>query len=167
MTGLDKVNLSRLSYVIYEHSDLAKFEEFSKDFGFEPAGKSDTGDVLLRGYGPDPFIYIARQAAAGQGKKFCGAGFIARTSEDFDRASKLDGAQTTTVSECYGGGKMVSVLDPNGYVVQVVHGQEDQTTPSRGVSNVYDGQPNVNGAITKARKGKTMKLGWFPQFSAV
>lgn len=154
MTGPDKVNLSRLSYVIYEHSDLATFEKFSEDFGFESAGKSDDGDVFFRGYGLDPYIYVARQAPPGEGKKFHGAGFIAQSSEDFDRACELEGAQVSLDYQCPGGGKVVSVPDPNGYTIQVVYGQEDQSAPRQGISNVHDGQPNVNGAINKGRRGK-------------
>jgi hypothetical protein len=158
MADTGKVNLARLSYVIYEHSDLATFNTFSKDFGFESAGKSDDGHFLFRGYGLDPYIYVARQAQPGKDKKFHGAGFIARTSEDFDRACRLEGAQVEDISHYPGGGKMVSVPDPNGYAIQIIYGQEDRSVPRQGVSSVYDGQPNVNGAITKARKGKLKSL---------
>jgi len=150
-----KVNLGRISYVIYEHPDVSKFLEFSKDFGFEPAGRSDDDATLFfQGYGPDPFVYVARQAPEGHGKRFCGAGFTARTEEDFERACKLEGAQLRDVPQRPGGGKMVSIPDVNGYEVQVVYGQTDRVVPKKGLSNVFDGRPNVNGAITKVRKGK-------------
>lgn len=39
MTVPHKINLARLSYVVYEHPDSSKFLEFSREFGFEVAGK--------------------------------------------------------------------------------------------------------------------------------
>ena len=154
MTVSNKVNLDRLSYVIYEHPDRDKFLHFSKDFGFESAGTSEDENVLLRGYGPDPYIYIARQAPESQEKKFCGSGFRARTAQDFERACKIEGARVKDISSRPGGGKMVSLSDVNGFEIQIVHGQEERATPQKGVSNVFGGNPNVNGAINKFRKGE-------------
>lgn len=151
----NKVNLGRLSYVIYEHPDLPEFLEFSRDFGFEVTDKpADDGTVYLRGYGTDPFVYIARQAPAGQGKRFYSAGFTARTHDDFERACRLDGARVGDASQRPGGGQMVEIPDVNGYAIQVVYGQENREIPNKGLSRVHDGRPNVNGAITKVRRGE-------------
>lgn len=154
MTVSTKVHLDRLSYVIYEHPDISAFLSFADDFGFEVAGKSEEGDIYLRGYGADPYIYIARQAPSGQDKKFCGSGFRAQTASDFERACQLEGAQVSDLSTRPGGGKMVSLSDVNGFELQIVFGQEERNVPSKGISNVYDGSPNVNGAVNKVRKGK-------------
>jgi hypothetical protein len=156
MTVSDKINLDRLSYVIYEHPDRVKFLEFSEDFGFERAGESTNGDVFLRGYGADPYIYVARQAAHDQGKRFIGSGFRARTEADFERASKLSGAHVSDLTKRPGGGKMVSLTDVNGYEMQIVFGQEERIVPEHGLSNVSGGDPNVNGAVKKARKGRRL-----------
>ena len=152
---VDKVNLSRLSYVVYEHPDLPKFLEFSKDFGFESAGTADDErTVFLRGYGPDPFVYVARQAPAGQGRRFCGSGFTARTEEDFERACKMEGAQLGDTSQRPGRGRLVSVPDVNGNPIEIVYGQKERHVPEKGLSRVFHGQPNVNGSITKPRRGE-------------
>lgn len=154
MPSSGKVNFSRLSYVVYEHPDLAAFEKYAADFGFEVSERSSDGDLFLRGYGRDPYIYIARQTPNGQPRKFCGAGFVARTSQDFDRACKMDGAQIVDISGRPGGGKMVRVADPNGFPVEILFGQEERSqVPHHGISNVVDGHPNVNTAMTKPRKG--------------
>ena len=154
MTVSNKVHLDRLSYVIYEHPDISVFLSFADDFGFEVADKSEEGNVFLRGYGADPYIYIARQAPSGQQKRFCGSGFRAKTESDFERACNLEGAQVIDISNRPGGGKMVSLPDVNGFELQIVFGQEERIVPSKGVSNVYDGRPNVNGAVNKVRKGE-------------
>ncbi|CRG82904.1 Periodic tryptophan protein 2 homolog [Talaromyces islandicus] len=152
MASFDKIILKRLSYVIYEHPDISRFDQFAKDFGFELSWTSPKGDIFYRGYGIDPFCYIARQAPEGQGKKFHGAGFIAKSAQDFQQACELPGAAVAHVTGRPGSGKMVSVTDPNGYIIEVVYGQEDRPIPTKAISNLYDGLPNTNGAIEKKRK---------------
>lgn len=136
---------------------MTKFLEFSREFAFEVAGKpADDGTVFLRGYGRDPFIYIARQAPAGHAKRFLSAGFAARTHEDFERACKLGGAQVRDTSQRPGGGQMVEVPDVNGYTIQIVEDQKYKQVPDKGLSSVHDGAPNVNRAITKVRRGEAL-----------
>lgn len=152
----DKVQLERLSYVIYEHPDTAKFLTFADDFGFEVAGTptKDNSEFFLRGYGADPYLYIGRQAPEGQGKRFIGAGFRARTSADFDKAAKLDGAEVTDLAgRRPGGGKMVTLKDVNGFDMQIVFYQEERQVPPKGISNVTGGNPHSNGAVNKERLG--------------
>ncbi|KAH8702211.1 glyoxalase family protein [Talaromyces proteolyticus] len=153
MAILDKIILKRLSYVIYEHPDISRFDQFAKDFGFELSWTSPNNDIFYRGYGIDPFCYIARQAPEGQGKKFHGVGFIAKSAQDFQQACELPGAEVVNVTGRPGGGKMASVTDPNGYIIEVIYGQEDRPIPTKAISNVHDGLPNTNGAIEKKRKG--------------
>ncbi|KAL6808176.1 glyoxalase family protein [Trichoderma sp. SZMC 28015] len=165
-----KISLQRLSYVIYEHPDVVKFLTFAEDFGFELAAKSENGEVFFRGYGPDPFLYVARPAS-GSAPNFHGAGFVARSGIDFQKACNFPGAQLVDVSHRPGGGKMVRITDPNGYVVEIVQGQEERFVPQEGISVVAGGRPQVNGAVQKTRKGvfnrmtsgpsKVHKLGHF------
>jgi len=157
MAVSEKINLDRLSYVIYEHPDRAKFLAFATDFGFERADASSQNDeadeVFLRGYGVDPYIYVARQAPDGGPKKFHGCGFRARSEADFERACRVEGAEIRDVSKRPGGGRLVSIPDVNGFEMQIVYGQEKRSVPDKGISNVFDGKPNVNGALEKPRKG--------------
>ena len=148
-----KINLSRLSYVTYSHPDLKKFLQFADDFGFQSAGQSDDGAVYLRGYGIDPYLYIAHQSQPGEPKTFHGAGFVAKTEADFNRACQMEGAQLVDISHRPGGGKMVRIMDPNGYPLEVVHGQTEREIVDKGITNVIGGQPNVNTAVTKPRQG--------------
>lgn len=147
-----KISLQRLSYVIYEHPDVVKFLTFAEDFGFELAAKSENEEVFFRGYGPDPFLYVARPAS-GSAPKFHGAGFVARSAIDFQKACNFPSAQLVDVSHRPGGGKMVRITDPNGYVVEIVHGQEERFVPQEGISVVAGGRPQINGAVQKTRKG--------------
>lgn len=149
-----RVNLQRLSYVVYEHADVTGFEKFSQDFGFKLVpGTFDNGEILFEGYGPDRYIYKARPAPSGRGKRFLCAGFIARSSSDFENAKKLDGAKVVDIGHLPGGGSRVDIADCNGYEIQIVYGQKDKIFPDTGFSNVYEGEPHANGAIEKRRKG--------------
>ena len=147
-----KISLSRLSYVIYEHPDFENFKTFAKEFGLVNAKEND-GEIFYRGYGTDRFVYVARRAPSGGSKQFIGAGFVARSSGDFKAASQIQGAQTIDTSIRPGGGKAVSIPDPNGFEMQVIWDQEEQTIPAQGVSNCLGGHP-MNGAIGKERIGK-------------
>lgn len=150
----NKVNLSRLSHVIYEHPDLEVFRSFARDFGLEEITDYIEKDTaLFRGYGKDQYVYIARQAPKDEGKKFVGGAFVARSEQDFETACKMEGAKQVDISSRPGGGRMVVLRDPNDYEIRILYGQEEQTLPDKGISNVTGGRPVINGALDKHRKG--------------
>ncbi|KAK4893331.1 hypothetical protein LTR27_008225 [Elasticomyces elasticus] len=151
------VRLQRLSFVIYEHPDLAVFRRFAVDFGFEEVS-STAEESHFAGYGRDAFVYVARSSPAGAGKRFVGAGFIAESEADFKAASAHTGAQQVDSSKRPGGGQAVRIQDPNGFVVEVCWGLTEQQLPLRGVSAVTNGGPVLNGALEKARKGHFTRL---------
>lgn len=148
-----RIHLTRLSYVIYEHPSIETFQEFAKDFGFVETGtdKQD-GSIYYRGYGEDPYIYVAKPAQGDGRKRFVGAGFVAGTAEDFAKASNMDGAKLVDMNDRPGGGKSVVLHDPNGFEMVIVWDQQSRTPPPHGVSSLV-GQPTVNGALDKRRKG--------------
>jgi hypothetical protein len=148
-----RIQLTRLSYVIYEHPSIDTFRKFATDFGFVEAGtNTKDGSIYYRGYGEDPYLYIARPAQGNGRKRFIGAGFAAKAADDFEKASKLEGAEMADMNDRPGGGKSVVLHDPNGFEMVVVWDQQPRTPPSHGVSSLV-GQPTVNGAIDKRRKG--------------
>ena len=159
MNGQRKISLSRLGYVIYEHPDFEKFQVFAKEFGLTSAQESNDS-VYFSGYGKDQFVYVARRAASGGSKRFIGAGFVASTSEDFEAATRMKGAQSIDTSNRPGGGKAVSIPDPNGFEMQVVWDQDERKLPSHGLSACSGGRPTVNGALDedKYRRGRFPSL---------
>jgi hypothetical protein len=153
MANSSKIRLTRLSYVIYEHPSIEKFRAFAQDFGFVEAGTNEKdGSIYYRGYGQDQYLYIARPAPSGARKRFIGAGFAAESEDDLVKASKLDGAEVVDLTDRPGGGKCVVVHDPNSFEMVILWGQRTRTPPSKGVSALI-GEPPVNGAINKTRKG--------------
>jgi hypothetical protein len=159
MDGQRKISLSRLGYVIYEHPDFEKFKIFAKEFGLTSA-KDNNDTVYFSGYGKDQFVYVARQSPSGQPKRFIGAGFIASTAEDFETATRIEGAQSIDTSNRPGGGRAVSIPDPNGFEMQVVWDQEERKLPSHGLSACSGGRPTINGALDgdKDRRGRLPSL---------
>lgn len=149
-----RIVLDHLAYVIYEHPDLEKFMEFAHDFGFELAGEVD-GSMYMNGYGIDHYSYIATQAPTGNPKRFIGAGFVAKTEDDFVLACQSEGAKVRNVERLPGGGEVAIFKDPNGYEMHVIWGQGSKNIPSRPVSACIDGIAPMNGAIEKKRKGKS------------
>ena len=153
MAFSSKIQLIRLSHVIYEHPSIETFRKFATDFGFVEAGVNEKDrSIYYRGYGEDPYLYIARPVQGTERKRFVGAGFVAKTVEDFTKASKVEGAEIVDLNDRPGGGKSVVLHDPNGFEMVVVWDQRPRTPPSQGVSSLV-GQPTVNGAIDKRRKG--------------
>jgi len=145
----EKINLLRPSYVVYEHVDLETFRKFANDFGLEEVTAStDTNNIFFRGYGKDRFVYIARQAPAGSQPRFVGGGFCATSEADFERAGRLEGAQSIDISTWPGGGRLVVLRDPNGYEMHVIWNQEEQSLPEHGISRL-SGRPVANGALDK------------------
>ncbi|KAK6429096.1 hypothetical protein LTR95_014758 [Oleoguttula sp. CCFEE 5521] len=156
MAAISQVRLDRLSYVIYEHPSLSQFDEFAKDFGLVDGGCSSDNERFYRGYGTDPFVYISRQASEGV-KRFVGAGFVAETAADFERATKVAGAEIVDASTYPGGGKAVSLKDPNGYAVVIHWDQQLRSPPDHGIS-ALEGHPPVNGALDKRRRGEYTRM---------
>lgn len=154
MESKNRIILQRLSHVIFEHPDVDRFASFAKDFGLIDAGEADNLN-FFRGYGKDSYVYVAQQVATGAAKRFIGAGFVAQSAEDFDLACQLPGAEILNATKRPGGGQLVQIPDPNGYLVQVVWGREERMEPAHGISSCVSGQPPMNGAVDKIRKGET------------
>ena len=151
-----KVHLERLSHVVYEHFDVNNFNSFAADFGLEKIEDSFTKDtVFFRGYGKDPFVYVAQPAAPKGPAKFIGGAFAARTETDYNNALQIEGAKAVDIASWPGGGKMALLQDPNGFEMRILWGQKEQSLPEHGIS-VLNGRPAMNGALDndKYRRGE-------------
>ena len=62
------------AYILFQIPDLQKQQLFLEDFGMQLALRKDDA-IYMRGYGPRPYIYHARQ---GPDARFLGAGFAVR-----------------------------------------------------------------------------------------
>jgi hypothetical protein len=149
-----KVQLSRISHVYFEHADLDTFTQFAKDFGFvEAASKGKT--IYYRGYGRDPYVYVASQSPTRR-SRFLGAAYVAKDEENFTKAAAMPGAVRKSLKEAPGGGEMVTFERPNGTFLHVVYGQterevgEEKTPPTA----THESQGPFNTPFEKPRKGQ-------------
>ncbi|KAH8899817.1 Glyoxalase/Bleomycin resistance protein/Dihydroxybiphenyl dioxygenase [Thozetella sp. PMI_491] len=147
-----KVQLARISHVYFEHPDLNKFCAFAKDFGFVEADRKD-GKIYFRGYGRDPYVYVASKSKDGK-PRFRGAAFVAASQEEFDKAAKLEGANAVSLSDAPGGGQMVTFNRVDDTRFHIVFGQEEREVASQEPTATHDEQYGFNLPFSKPRQGK-------------
>lgn len=146
-----RVALVKTSFVIYEHVDLAKAEQFLLDFGLHVVQRSEDGnEIYFAGYGPDPFLYLARKAGTSGESKFCGAAYLVESRDDLEKASRIPGAsEIRSISAMPGGGEMLTLHDPSGIPVHLVHGQTQKPIEEMKLQKLI-----INFEDEKPRKGR-------------
>ncbi|CAG8090634.1 unnamed protein product [Penicillium nalgiovense] len=93
-------------------------------FGMKTAKQTDE-EVWYRGYGVDPYVYYARKGP----KKFLGGAFEVESYQDLERATELSTAgKIEELTDAPGGGYMVTLNDPEGFLMNLLFGQT-LTTP--------------------------------------
>lgn len=113
------IKVDDTAYVLFEVPDLGRQQDFLEDFGLKLSSKTDDA-IYLRGFGPSPFVYMAQKGAQ---SRFLGAGFVVKTSAELEKLAAETG-QCIEAVEGPGGGKRVRLHDPDGFIVDVVHGRE-------------------------------------------
>ncbi|KAH1281060.1 hypothetical protein KXW56_004279 [Aspergillus fumigatus] len=150
-----KVQLSRIAHVYFEHKDLEKFDRFAKDFGFIPAERKGN-TIYYRGYGKDPYVYVASQSQTGR-SRFLGGAWVAKDEANFNKAAALPDAVVKDLDEAPGGGKMITFARPNGTFFHVIYGQTERsvnTTIEQPPSATHESQGPYNTPFEKKRLGQ-------------
>jgi len=112
--------------MFYQHPDLPSITKFLLDFGMTIVKKT-SDEVWFGGYGPDHYVYCARQGP----KQFLGGTFEVESYEDLEKASRLEGASgITTLDRAPGGGEIVTLHDPEGFPINLIWGME--SVPDKG-----------------------------------
>lgn len=138
------VKAQRLAYLLFERPDLDQAQAFLTDFGLQVAQRTET-ELYLRSNGPYPFCYKVRKAAEA---RFVGLGFEVSSLSDLECLSRESGASTVTASPHIGGGQLVSLLDPSGFTIEVLYGQQHvEPLPHRAplVWNINQQPTRING----------------------
>lgn len=107
-----------IAYLIFEKPDLSLQQSFLEDFGFKLAHKQDQ-ILYMKGFGESSYFYVARQ---GKKSRYIGSAYSVRTFAELEILAAATNSQIVPV-EGPGGGKKVCLSDPNGFVVEVVHGR--------------------------------------------
>lgn len=152
LNSTSKVQLARPAHIYVDHPDLDRFAEFALDFGFiEEARSKDV--IYLRGYGKDPYVYVARKSNDGK-PRFRGAAFVAASREDFDKAAKLEGARVDSLENAPGGGEIITFDRPDETYFYVVFGQKERELNPKEPSATHEEQGPFNEPFNKPRRGK-------------
>lgn len=148
-----RVRLLKTAHVIYYHDNLIKAKQFLIDFGFQVAKESDDGsEVYLRGFGSEPYCYVVRQSPIGK-SFFGGAAYYVESYGELEKATKVSCATGIEQLKAPGGGLSVTLTDPTGNKVVLVHGQEPCPVPQPDLAKL-----TVNYEVEKPRQGEFQRL---------
>ncbi len=113
------VKVQELAYLLFQRPDLHKQQGFLEDFGMRLAGEG-SGAMYFRGHGVSPWFYAALEGADA---RYLGAGFTVSSAEQLAEIAARNAVDIEPV-EGPGGGQRVRLHDPDGFIVDFVHGRE-------------------------------------------
>lgn len=111
------IKADALAYLIWDVADLSVQETFLTDFGMLTEHKTSK-ELFMRGYGDSPYLYFGRKAKK---SAFVGMGIKVNSRQDLKVLSQKTGKPIQKIPRI-NGGEMVSLLDPNGIVIEVTFG---------------------------------------------
>ncbi|AUW59299.1 glyoxalase [Sphingobium sp. SCG-1] len=117
-----------IAHVRFAAPDLNLMERFVSDFGMQPFRDADV--LYAHGLGPAPYLHMTEKGNS----RFVALGLLAPTVDSLHGLSEREGAAVTTVDRP-GGGFVVTLTDPDGFLVEVIAGQvaADGRSPLREV----------------------------------
>lgn len=141
------IKVEDVVYVRFRAPDLDKMEAFLKDFGMVRNVRTDTA-LYMRGTGPDPVVHVTE---LGDKPGFVGFALQAASEQDLVTVSTQHDVPVEVRDEP-GGGKCVTVPDPDGFPVEIIHGLERLD-----VLEVQDIAP-LNARLDKPRLGAEKRM---------
>lgn len=151
--------IADIAYVRFEKPDLDVAERFLVDFGLVRVERS-AKRLCMRGTGPLPCVY---EAVLGPTSRYVGAAFVAASRADLDALAAATGARVEPHDARLGGGACVTLTDPAGASVTVVHGLHvraaAESEPSA-PTNTPNEKNRVNGGVRpELRPAAIVRLG--------
>jgi catechol 2,3-dioxygenase-like lactoylglutathione lyase family enzyme len=113
------VRAQRLAYLVWERPDLERAEAFHRAFGLVVAERNPDA-LYLRAAAAAPFCAVLRR---GPQARFVGLALEVASRGDLERLTGLAGASPIEPLGTPGGGEVVRLRDPAGFLVEVVYGQ--------------------------------------------
>lgn len=137
-----------IAYVRYQAPDLDLMERFLADFGLlRFAREQET--LYMRGYASPTYAHITEKGESSRGS---GLGLLARSRADLDKLAAEFGTRVRANEEpC--GGMVVTVTDPSGFRIDVLHGWEPMEPLIFRPPNAF------NSATQRDRLGRTVRVG--------
>ncbi|MBM3609080.1 MAG: bleomycin resistance protein [Alphaproteobacteria bacterium] len=113
------IKVQNIVYTSYRAPDLDKMEQFLTDFGMIKAMR-DGNRLFMRGHGDLPYITCVEKGDAA----FVAPGFEVKSMAELEAATKIAGASAIETIDAPGGGKRVRLTGPDGFRIDLVHGQQ-------------------------------------------
>jgi catechol 2,3-dioxygenase-like lactoylglutathione lyase family enzyme len=140
-----------IAFVKYQSTDLEVMEQFLTDFGMVRSARTE-GALYMRGYGPIHHIHVTEQ---GTSNRPLGFGVFAQRESDLSKLAEQTGLTVEDI-DAPGGGRRVQLIDPSGFIVDVVHGQKT-------LAPLKHREPlEHNFAINRRRVNRNIRLGAAP-----
>lgn len=114
---MSHIKVQDIAHVRFTAPDLNEMSTFLKEFGLMPT-LGDDGVLYARGTGTAPFIHATARGAPG----FDAVAFKSSSVADLETLARAEGKSVERVVAT-GGGYVVKLTDPDGYVIEVVAGQ--------------------------------------------
>ena len=115
------IKVEDVVYVRYRAPNLDEMRGFLTDFGMTTASQTDAS-LFMRGHGDAPFLHWTQKGDAG----VASVGFRAACIADLETLGRAVGGTMGNL-EAPGGGYVLRLTDPDGFVVEVVAGQQRQS----------------------------------------
>jgi len=139
------IRIEDIAHVRFAAPHQAEMRGFLQDFGFETFEMG--GRLYGRGRDGRPFLHVTEPGKA----RFLAVGLRAASLADLETLARAERVPVETLDEP-GGGQIVRLVDPDGYQVEVVAGQ-DVGAPDLSVAD-----PPRNSATTKPRLRSPVRL---------
>jgi catechol 2,3-dioxygenase-like lactoylglutathione lyase family enzyme len=140
------IRADAMQYIKLERRDVARMERFLADFGMV-AVDHDDGSRYFRGYGDAPFLVSVTPS---ERDAFTGFALAARDAEDLEALANATGSSVEP-SDGPGGGMRVTLTDPDGLRVDLVHGFDRaaplETRDRQFPFNTPDHKPRLNATV--------------------
>jgi catechol 2,3-dioxygenase-like lactoylglutathione lyase family enzyme len=110
------IKIEDISHVAFGAPDLEDMARFLDDFGIRNA--RDSGRLYGRGVGTAPYLHITEPGEP----RFLGLGLRAVSVEDVEALARAEQVAAVNVDRP-GGGRSVTLTDPDGFSVEIIAGQ--------------------------------------------
>ena len=112
------VKALELAYIRIQVPNLDEAERFFNTFGLRTRAR-EGGRLYLHGTGPEHHLIVAHEGE----QRLLALAYELPQATDLDRAARLPGASSIAPLDDLAGGSCVTLVDPDGNRVEVVHGQ--------------------------------------------
>lgn len=140
------IKVADIAHVRFSAPDLEAMRALLEEFGLACDVHAD-GRLYARGYDGRPFVHVTEVGEP----RFIGFGLLAQSVGDLQHLAKVENVRVETL-DSPGGGHVLRLTDPDGFLVEVIAGQENRP-PSAGFAD----RP-LNTAVARARLGRLAPL---------